>query len=107
MQERKPGCICELDPKTGEPVDAHYGECIVHRPDAPSPKREAEIFVNKFVGKLSCWNVPGTMSMNLAKSCAGEMTTEILNVLDSFKNHEYGKVLIPFYQNVQREIELL
>lgn len=98
MQERKPGCICELDPKTGEPIDPHYGECIVHRPDAPDPKTTAKKLIDKMTGACCKCSADG---VDAAKECVDE----ILNVLEPFQRHEYAKVLIPFYRQVKKEIE--
>lgn len=95
MQERKPGCICELDEKTVEPLVADYEECPVHKPDAPDPKKEAERLVNEF-----SLTVDGSVS----RECALIAVDEVLGILDTFQRHEYGKVLIPFYQQVKVEI---
>lgn len=93
MKERQPGCICELHPETGEPLVANYAECPVHRPDAPSPKEEAERIVEQVcLGKALI---------------ADKVVDEILSVLDTVKHHEYAKVLIPFYQKVKEEINSL
>lgn len=110
MQERKPGCICELDPKTGEPVDAHYEECQIHKPDAPDPNKEAERIYNRFMDQYQYPTMSDygkNLSHGHCKKDAIYVVEEILNVLDTFQRHEYGKILIPFYKEVRDAIEKL
>ncbi len=101
MQERKPGCICELNSETVEPVVANYAECPVHKPDAISPKDTAIRLVDGF------YNVYGGIQRHQAQECAIMEVNDILSILEPFKGHEYAKVLIPFYQNVKQEIQNL
>lgn len=109
MQERKPGCICELDKTTGEPLVASYGECPYHKPDAVTPKDTAEILVDKFMD----WASQGRdgddykWQKGCAKQCALIAADEILGILATFQNHEYAKVLIPYYKEVKEEISKL
>lgn len=109
MQERKPGCICQLD-TNGEPTLENYAECPVHKPDAPDPKVTAQKLLLEF-GKLD-----STIKFSIeqlrflkgnTKRCALINVNDILSILDGFQRHEYAKVLIPFYQNVKKEIESL
>lgn len=34
-------------------------------------------------------------------------TEEIINVLQCFKSHEYGKILLPYWEEVKKQIELV
>ena len=110
MQERKPGCICQLDEKTGEPVDPNYGECPVHKPDAITPKDTAIELINKYKPLVTQWDcyhdVPAEIMID-SKKCANICVDEILSVLDTFQTHEYAKVLIPHYRQVKEEIKSL
>jgi hypothetical protein len=110
MQERKPGCICELDTETGEPLVANYAECPVHKPDAILPKDAAKRLVYKFYSlrpieimddeaKKVAWGV--------SKLTANICVDELLSVLEPFQRHEYAKVLIPYYNEVKKEIQNL
>jgi hypothetical protein len=96
MQERKPGCICELNQETGEPIDPHYAECPVHQEDAFNPKIEAKELIEEFLVD---------MPLAVAKKVALKIVDEILRVTDSLKTNEYCKVLIPYYEDVKREIK--
>lgn len=95
MQERKPGCICELDTESGEPVVESYEMCPVHKADAPTPKSTAnEIF-------MKYWD---DCSPDHAKWCTAICIDEIIDVLKSFSAHEYAKVLLPHYEQAKLEI---
>jgi hypothetical protein len=108
MQERKPGCICELIPETGEPVDPNYGECPVHRSDAPDPKKFASDYIKMFEPHQNWDDYDSTGKwINHGKLSALKMVDEIILVLGSFQTNQYGKVLIPFYQKVKEEINAL
>ena len=102
MQERKQGCICELDTETGEPLVANYAECPVHKPDAISPFDTAASLVKSFIPYADVDAVGGTSYY--AKECANICVDEILSVLDTFQAHAYAKVLIPYYKEVKQEI---
>jgi hypothetical protein len=110
MKERIPGCICELNEQTGEPIVEKYEMCPVHKPEAPSPKNEANGLVNKFY-MLRAIEVMSDIQRKTAYEIAKESATiyvnELLNVLESFQRHEYAKILIPFYHEVRKEIEAL
>jgi hypothetical protein len=98
MQERKVGCICELNSETGEPIVANYAECPVHKPDAITPKDTAnDIFMDYF----------DDCTKEHAKWCAAKCVDHILSVLGTFQTHEYAKVLIPYYTEVKNEINKL
>jgi hypothetical protein len=105
MQERQPGCICELS-EQGEPLVANYGECPVHKSDAVTPKKTA----SDLFEKISFEMIPDGLSVrtpsviNKSKQMCLIVVDEILNVLDTFQRHEYAKVLIPFYTEVKNEI---
>jgi hypothetical protein len=105
MQERKPGCICELDTESGEPVVDNYAECPVHKPDAVTPFETATSLVKSFIPYAEVDTVHG--SSYYAKECAKICVGEILSVLDTFQTHAYAKVLIPYYNEVKQEIQNL
>lgn len=104
MKERQQGCICELHPESGEPLVIDYGECPVHKPEAIDPKTTAKTFYDDYKRILHIENDMRPSANPFAKECAVRMVDEILSVLESFNHHEYGKVLIPFYQKVKEEI---
>jgi len=96
MKQRKPGCICELDEKTVEPIVSNYEMCPVHKPDAPDPKKEAARLIDEF-----SLTVDGAVS----KECALIAVGEIMKVLPM-----YTGILNPdwiFWSNVREEIKLL
>lgn len=104
---RIPGCICELDEETSEPVVENYAECPVHKPDAITPREAANELIKKFYA-LEPYEVMEPerrkTAYNKSKDAATIAANEILSVLGSFKNHKYGKVLIPHYEEVIKEI---
>jgi hypothetical protein len=111
MQERKPGCICELDTESGEPVVDNYAECPVHKPDAITPKDTAQVLFDKFDG-IECepddhYYDQRATCKHQAKKSADICVDEILSVLDAFQTHAYAKVLIPYYKEVKQEIQNL
>jgi hypothetical protein len=111
MQERQPGCICELNSETGEPIVSNYAECPVHKPDAITPKDTAKRLVFQYK-QYADWNndygsAEEKTNTEKAKKCAIVCVDEILNVLDTFQTHEYAKVLIPYYNSVKEEINKL
>lgn len=110
MQERKPGCICELDPITGNPTFNNYAECPVHKLDAPDPKLTAKGLIDEFKPLVTTWDCyhdcprdEGDVTKDAAK-CADIVVDKILDVLDTFQRYEYAKILIPFYKEVRDEI---
>jgi hypothetical protein len=109
MQERKPGCICELDKTTGEPLVANYGECPYHKPDAITPKQTADALIKEFSAINEWVGGEGFISAGnkIGKKSADMCVDKLLGLLDTFQNHEYAKVLIPYYKEVKKEIELL
>lgn len=110
MQERKPGCICELNSETGEPEVENYEMCPVHKKDAPTPKNTANQLVNKLYG-LRAWELMGEKERKVAYGIAKESAiinvNDILSILEPFSRYEYAKVLIPHYQAVKEEIQNL
>lgn len=106
MQERKIGCICELDADSGEPLVANYGECLVHKLDAITPKDTANDIYNRLMQKLKITDLRAGTNPYV-KECAEYCVDEILSVLDTFQTHAYAKVLIPFYNEVKKEIQNL
>ena len=110
MQERKQGCICELDVKTGEPVYPDYPECPVHKSDGPTPWDTANKLVNKLYG-LRAWELMDEkdrkVAYGIAKESAIVNVNDILSILEPFGRHEYAKVLIPHYEAVKEEIQKL
>ena len=107
MQERKPGCICELDTETGEPLVSKYEMCPVHKSDAPNPNNTAQEIVDKYVNALRRKGAAENTIINDAVECGLLEVDAIISVLDTFQRHEYAKVLIPFYNQVKEEIEKL
>jgi hypothetical protein len=110
MQERKPGCICELDTESGEPVVDNYAECPVHKPDAITPKDTAHSIINKFYQLRSYETMSNSVkrvAWGTSKESANIVVDEILSVLDTFQTHAYAKVLIPYYKEVKQEIQNL
>lgn len=97
MKQRKLGCICELDEKTGEPIVANYAMCPVHKPDALDPKKEAERLINEF-----SLTVDGAVS----RECAMIAVDEILNIIDGFWHYE-AEATVVFYKRVKEEIQSL
>ena len=110
MQERKPGCICELDTESGEPVVDNYAECPVHKPDAITPRETANELIKKFYA-LEPYEVMEPerrkTAYNKSKDAATIAVNEILSVLDAFQRNEYGKILIPHYEQAKKEIPTL
>ena|ERR1700760_1795639 len=100
MSERQFGCICELK-ENGEPVVLGYALCPVHKPDALTPKVVAQGLVEKFYKDKT----PDGWAD--AKSSALISVTNILEILEAFTGTPYGKILIPFYEQVKQEIPLL
>jgi hypothetical protein len=80
---------------------------LLHKSDAPDPKIEANRLVNKYVYQSSWIEASNGTIVSAACGYALFAVDEILNVLDTFQRHEYAKVLIPFYQDVKKEIELI
>jgi hypothetical protein len=109
MKERIPGCICELNEQTGEPIVEKYEMCPVHKSEAPNPKNTAEELVEKFYMIVDCdlHAHEGRICSHQAQTCALFHVDEILTMLESFQRHEYVKILIPFYHEVRNEIEAL
>ena len=73
MPDRTPGCICELDPKTGEPVVLGYAMCPIHKPDVVTPFDTAKELVEKFDSIDDCDNhqsYEGHICSHQAKQCA-------------------------------------
>lgn len=98
MQERKPGCICELDSESGNPVVEKYEMCPVHKVDAPTPRSTAnEIF-------MKYWD---DCTAEHAKWCAEICIDEIINVIKTFGGHSYAIVLLPHYEQAKKEIPSL
>lgn len=101
--ERKQGCICELDEK-GNPLVADYAECPVHKPDAPNPKNVSQYFINRHYGLRAIGGMSASersLAYGIAKQSATIMVEEIISMLNTFKQHEYAKILIPFYEQVK------
>lgn len=99
MQERKPGCICELNSETGEPEVENYEMCPVHKIDAPTPKGTAIEIYNKY------------KDISPNPSAAYEYTKicidEIIDVIKTFGGHSYAIVLLPHYEQAKKEISAL
>lgn len=106
MQERKPGCICQLD-TNGTPTVENYSECQVHRPDAPTPKDSANRLIKQHYG-LVAYEVmepeQRKIAYDIAKQSASITVSEMLDILEAFKNDSYSNILIDFYQKVKSEI---
>ena len=99
MPDRTLGCICELDPKTGEPVVLGYALCPIHKPDAPTPESIAKTIFQKHLD---------ICESNRAARWHSKITIDaVLQTLDTFHPHEYTKVLIPIYQSAKKAIEEL
>lgn len=99
MQERKQGCICELDGKTGEPVYPDYPECPVHKSDAPTPRNTALEILSKYRGFA-----PNKLA---AYQCAEICIDQIIDVIKTFGGHSYAIVLLPHYEQAKKEIRSL
>ncbi len=63
MEQRKYGCICELNPETGNPVVADYYMCPVHKPNDSLPGMfrkkpvmvEAVLFTDENKDRVYSW----------------------------------------------------
>jgi hypothetical protein len=78
MTDRIPGCICELDSKTGNPVVLGYAMCPIHKPDVVTPLDTAKRLVNKFVDGLDLEMYETHEVISRAKACAIICAQEIL-----------------------------
>ncbi len=96
MQERKQGCICELDSETGEPVVENYEMCPVHKSDAPTPKNTVFEIYQKFLVVAP--------SKIAAQECTEICINEIINAIKTFGGHSYAIVLLPHYEQAKKEI---
>lgn len=110
MQERKEGCICQLDAETGEPVVENYGECPVHK-QSLTPADTAKSLVlemgRTFDKDVQFNEQQRRWLQGYIKKNAIVCVDQILSVLDTFQTHAYAKVLIPFYNEVKKEIQVL
>ena len=110
MKQRKPGCICELNPETNNPLVDNYAMCPVHKPDAPDPKKVANYLVNRFYSLRAYETMSDSgkrAAYNVSKESAVIATEEILSLIGALTLNEYIKELIPFYQRVKEEIQSL
>lgn len=99
MQQRKPGCICELDTKTGEPIVENYEMCQVHKIEAPTPRSTAIEILNKY---------RDIAPNKLAAYAYSEICIDqIIDVIKTFGGHSYAIVLLPHYEQAKKEIPLL
>lgn len=108
MEQRKPGCICELDPETGEPVVPNYAMCPVHKPEAPRPDKFAKEYIRLFEANIN-WEDFDEKGARIKheKLCALKLVDEIILVLENFGNDPYAKGLIAFYDNIKEEMQKL
>jgi hypothetical protein len=108
MQERKPGCICELNSETGDPEVENYEMCPVHKSDAPNPKQFAEDYIKMFEPNIN-WEDYDEKGKRIdhAKRCAIKLVDEILNILEPFKRNGYVDAIIVFYRKVKEELNAL
>jgi hypothetical protein len=96
MEQRKPGCICQLDDNTGIPVVEHYEECPVHRSEAPDPKKDARRIFDSIIYY--------TNNKAIAKTCSIVCVDEVLTILRENENSFYNRALGSFYEQVRVEL---
>lgn len=98
MQERKQGCLCELD-EQGRPLVEKYEKCPVHKSEAPTPKDTACAILSPYNGIA-----PNRLA---AYQCAEICIDQIIDVIKTFGGHSYAIVLLPHYEQAKKEIRLL
>ena len=108
MPNRIPGCVCELDPKTSEPVVLGYAMCPIHKPDSPDPKLFAKDYIKMFEPNANWedWDDKGERIKH-ENICAIKMVNEILLILTSENMKPFTSAWVSFYESVKKEIEIL
>lgn len=78
-------------------MQEQQSECIN---EISNPKFEAE----RLTGLFYSLQPTDEKNITLARDSSFIAVNEILSVLGGFQQHEYAKVLIPFYEKVKNEI---
>lgn len=110
MQERKPGCICELSTETGEPLVANYAECLVHKSESVDTKQEANSFIYKFYQLRPLELMTDdqrSVAWGIAKKSAEISMSKMIELLEKYGDRSYTNTIIPYYKNIYSEIQKL
>lgn len=68
-----------------------------------TPEQTAKDLLWKYLPVLEGWT--DDQKTALAKKCAVIAVDEMLSLLEPFSRHEYGKILLPYYQQVKQILQ--